>query len=157
MNFTLIIVFAIIALAAVHGSKKGLTKEITNLISWGVTLFVMALIIMLYTSLNSNETGNSIYSVIILLAVIFIYGIVKIFLKSAKILAKLPIFNLLDKILGFFVGIAEGFLLVWLLYVLNEGGLFGSFGEVIQMDTAKSEILSTIYEYNYLIRIAKGF
>lgn len=157
MNFTLIIVLVIVVLTTVHGSKKGLAKEISNVISWGVTLFVMSLIIMLYTSLNTSETKNSIYTVIIFIAVIFIYGIVKIFLRTAKILSKLPIFKFLDKILGFFVGIAEGILLVWLLYILNEGGLFGEFGEIIKMDTAKSEILSTIYEYNYLIRIAKGF
>lgn len=157
MNLTLVIVLTIIVLTAIHGSKKGLTRELTNLISWGVTLFVMSLIIMLYTSLNASETRNSIYSIIILLAVMFIYSFIKIFLKSAKIISKLPIFNLLDKILGFFAGIVEGLLLVWLLYVLNEGGVFGEIGELIRIDTAKSEILSIIYEYNYLIKIAKGF
>lgn len=157
MNLTFLIVLTIIVLSAIHGTKKGITKEITNLISWGVTLFVMSLIIMLYTSLYSSETRNSIYSIAILMAVIFVYGFVRIFFKSAKIISKLPVFNLLDKCLGFFVGIAEGFFLVWLFYILNEGGLFGTFGEIINMDTAKSEILSSIYNYNYLIKIAKGF
>lgn len=157
MNLTLILVLIIIVLAAVHGFKKGMTKEITNMISWAVTLFVMSLIIMLYTSLNANETKNSIFSIIILAAVIFIYGIVKIFLKSAKILSKLPIFKFLDQLLGIGVGIAEGFLLVCLLYVLNESGILGQFGEMIRTDTMRSEILSKIYEYNYLIKIAKGF
>lgn len=157
MNLTLIIVLAILILAGRHGYKKGFTKELTNLISWVVTLFVMSLVIMLYTSLISNETKNSIYTVIVLLAVAIIYGVVKIFLKSVKILAKLPVIKFLDQTLGFLVGLAEGFVLIWLLYVLNESGLLGAFGEMIRTDTVKSEILSTIYEYNYLIRIAKGF
>lgn len=157
MNLTLIIVLVILILAGRHGYKKGFTKELTNLISWVVTLFVMSLVIMLYTSLISNETKNSIYTVIVLLAVAIIYGVVKIFLKSVKILAKLPVIKFLDQTLGFLVGLAEGFVLIWLLYVLNESGLLGAFGEMIRTDTVKSEILSTIYEYNYLIRIAKGF
>ena len=157
MNYTLIIVLAIIVLSAVHGFRKGMTKEVTNLISWTVTLFVMSLIIMLYTSLKSDEVGNSIYSIIILVAVILIYGVVKIFLKSAKILSGLPIFKTVDRLLGIIVGIAEGFLLVWLLYVINEGGALGEFGEMMRTDTARSEILSYIYKYNYLIRIAQGF
>lgn len=157
MNLTLIIVLMIIILAAVHGFKKGMTKEITNMISWAVTLFVISLVIMLYTSLNTNETKNSIFTIIILVAVILVYGIVKIFLKSAKIISKLPIFKFLDQLLGIGVGIAEGFLLVWLLYVVNESGLLGGFGDMIRTDTAQSQILLKVYECNYLIKIAKGF
>ena len=157
MNLTLIIFFALIVLMAWKGFKKGATKELTNLISWTVTLFVMSLVIMLYTSLTSKETRNSVYTIIILIAVSIVYGVVKIFLKSVKILSKLPVIKFLDQMVGFLLGAAEGVLLVFLLYILNESGLLGNFGEMIRTDTAKSEILSIIYEYNYLIKIAKGF
>ena len=59
--------------------------------------------------------------------------------------------------LGIIIGVAEGLLIVWLMYVLNESGLFGQFGEMIATDTSQSQILSLIYEYNYLARIAAGF
>lgn len=157
MNFTLIIVFLIIILAAVHGFKKGITKEISGLISWAVTLFVMSLVIMLYTSFNANEGENTVFTIIILAAVVIIYSIIRLFLKPIKLMAKLPLFRFLDQLLGFVIGIAEGFLIVWLMYVLNESGIFGQFGEMITSDTARSEILSLIYEYNYLIKIAAGF
>ena len=157
MNLTLVVVLVIIGLASWNGFKKGATKEISNLISWTVTLFVMSLVIMLYTSLNSNETKNSIYTIIILSVTGIIYGIIRIFLKSVKILTKLPVINLLNQFTGIIVGIVEGFLLIWLLYVINESGLLGSFGEMIRVDTAKSEILTVIYQYNYLIKIAQGF
>ena len=79
------------------------------------------------------------------------------FLKPIKLVVKLPLLKLLDQLLGSVIGIAEGFLIVWLMYVLNESGLFGQFGEMIKADTARSQILSLIYEYNYLIKIAAGF
>ena len=157
MNFTLIIVALIIILAAVHGFKKGITKEISGLISWAVTLFVMSLIIMLYTSFNANESKNMVYTIIILIVVAVVYSVIRLFMKPVKLVAKLPLFRLLDQLFGFVVGIAEGFLIVWLMYVLNESGIFGQFGEMINADTARSEILSLIYEYNYLIKIAAGF
>ncbi len=157
MNYTLIIVFLIIVLAAIHGFKKGMTKEISGLISWAVTLFVMSLIIMLYTSFNANEGKNTIFTIIILAAVAIVYSIIKLFFKPVKLVSKLPLFHFLDQLLGFIIGIAEGFLIVWLMYVLNESGIFGQFGEMINADTARSQILSFIYEYNYLIRIASGF
>ena len=157
MNFTLIIVFLIIVLAVVHGFKKGMTNEISGLISWVVTLFVMSLVIMLYTSFHANEGKNTIFTIVILATVAIIYSIIRFFLKPIKLVVKLPLLRFLDRLMGSVIGIAEGFLIVWLLYVLNESGIFGQFGEMIRADTARSQILSFIYEYNYLARIATGF
>ena len=141
----------------IHGYKKGITKELSGLISWAVTLFVMALVIMLYTSFHNNQGKNTVFTIIILIAVAAIYSVVRFILKPAKFIAKLPLLRFLDQILGLVIGVGEGVLIVWLLYVLNESGMFGQFGEMICTDTARSEILSLIYEYNYLIKIAAGF
>ena len=157
MNFTLIIVFLVIVLAAVHGFKKGMAKELSGLISWAVTLFIMSLVIMLYTSFNANENKNIVFTIIILAVVVIIYSVIRLFLKPVKLVAKLPLFKLVDRLLGFVIGTAEGFLIIWLMYVLNESGIFGQLGEMINSDTARSQILSLIYEYNYLIKIAAGF
>ena len=157
MNITLIIVFIIFILAAVHGYKKGMTKEISGLISWVVTLFVMSLVIMLYTSFRANEGKNMVLTIVILLLVALVNGIIRLFLKPIKLVAKLPVLKFLDRVLGVVIGIAEGFLIVWLMFVLNESGLFGQFGEMITADTIRSQILSFIYEYNYLVRVAAGF
>lgn len=141
----------------IHGFKKGFTKEISSLISWAVTLFIMTLIIMLYTSFSSNEGKNMILTIVLLVVTAAVYSIIKFVFKPAKIIAKLPLFRFLDQLLGLIIGIAEGLVLVWLMYVLNESGMLGSLGDMIRADTAKNEILSLIYEYNYLIKIAAGF
>ena len=157
MNFTLVIVVLIVILAAVHGFKKGMIKEISGLISWVVTLFVMSLVIMLYTSFHANENKNTVFTIVILAAVAITYAVIRFFLKPIKLVVKLPLLCFLDQLMGSVVGIAEGILIVWLLYVLNESGILGQFGEMISTDTARSQILSYIYEYNYLARIAAGF
>ena len=157
MNITLIIVYLIFLLEIIHGFKKGMIKELSGLVSWAVTLFVMSLVIMLYTSFLASESKNIVFTVVLLVAVAIVNGVIRLFLKPMKLVVKLPILKLLDQLAGSIVGIAEGFLLVWLLYVLNESGLFGQFGEMIKTDTDRSQILSLIYEYNYLIRIAAGF
>lgn len=157
MNFTLIIVLLIFILAMVHGFKKGMMKEVSGLISWIVTLFVISLIVMLYTSFRDNESKNMIFTIILLLAVAVVNGVIRLFLKPVKLAAKLPVLKMLDQLAGIVIGMAEGFLIVWLIYVLNESGSFGQIGEMIKADTARSQILSWIYEYNYLVRIAAGF
>lgn len=157
MNITLI-GFIILMLAMVsRGFKKGMVKEITGLISLAVTLFVVSLIIMLYTSFHAEETENMIVTVIILVAVSLIYSLVKIFLKSAKLLSKLPVIKLLDRFLGLFVGAAKGMIILWIIYILNEGNLFGPLTEQIVKDTMNSDILMKIYEYNYLMKLVQRF
>ena len=157
MNITLIIVILLMIGKAISGFRKGMVKQITGLIAWTVTLFVMSVIIMLYTSFYANEARNTIYSILILIAVGFVYGIIRFVLKSAKLISKLPVIHQADKLAGFFMGVGEGLLIVWLLYVLNEGGLFGQFGDMIHQNTMDSIILSTIYEYNYLAKLVAGF
>lgn len=157
MNLTLIIVFLIMVLAIVHGFKRGMTKEISGLAAWAVTLFVMSLVIMLYSSFHANENRNTIFTIIILVIVASVYSVIRFFFKPLKVIAKLPVFRFLDQMLGILVGLAEGFLIVWLIYVLNESGILGQFGVMIREDTGRSEILSFLYRYNYLIKIAAGF
>jgi len=153
MNITLMITLLLLVSFCLRGYRRGMTKEISGLIAWAVTLFVISLIIMLYSSLRTNETRNTIYSVIILVLIGFVYGIVRFVLKSVKLLSKLPVFHLLDRILGLAVGLGEGVLIVWLVYVLAGAGFFGGLGSVIYQDTANSTILFWLYKYNYLAKI----
>lgn len=157
MNITLLLIIFIFILSLVHGFKKGFTKEISALISWVVTLFVMSLVIMLYSSFRSSSGKNMVFTIIFLVIIAVVYSIIRFVFKPAKVIAKLPLFRFLDQLLGIVIGAAEGLVIVWLLYVLNESGLLGGLGEMIRTDTAKSQILSMIYEYNYLIKIATGF
>ena len=157
MNITLLLIIFIFILAIVHGFKKGFTKEISALISWAVTLFVMSLIIMLYSSFRSSEGKNIIFTIIFLIATSVIYALIRFVFKPAKSIAKLPLFHFFDQLLGIVIGAAEGLVIVWLIYILNESGVLGNLGEIIREDTVRSQILSFIYEYNYLIRIAAGF
>ena len=157
MNYTLVVVLLIFIFAMVHGFKKGMIKEISGLISWIVTLFVMSLVIMLYTSFRANESKNMVFTIIILAAVGVVNSLIRFFLKPMKLAVKLPVLKLLNQLAGIIIGAAEGFLIVWLIYVLNESGSFGQIGEMIKEDTARSQILSAIYEYNYLIKVAAGF
>lgn len=153
MNVTLIGFIILMLVMVSRGFKKGMVKEITGLISLAVTLFVVSLIIMLYTSFHAEETENMLVTVIILVVVSLIYSLVKIFLKSAKLLSKLPVIKLLDRFLGIFVGAAKGMIILWIIYILNEGNLFGPLTEQIVKDTMNSDILMKIYEYNYLMKL----
>lgn len=156
INLTLFIFALILVITILHGFRKGMTKEIAGLVAWIVTLFVMSMILMIYSRFRAEETGSAVASIILLLIVGLIYGVVRIFFKSVHAISKLPIFHFLDQMLGGVIGFGEGILIIWLLYILNAGGLLGSFGEILMRDTMENGLLTMLYEYNYLVRLVAG-
>ena len=152
MNFTLIIFALLIFILASKGYRVGLTREISGLVAWMVTLFVIALMIVIYNGFRQEEAAGAVASIALLIVVGLVYGAVRLFFKSIGALSKLPVFHFLDSILGFVIGAGEGILIIWLLYILNAGGVLGRLGEMITADTMESQILMMLYEYNYLLR-----
>ena len=78
----------------------------------------------------------------------------RLLLRIFKMICRLPFIKYLNKILGIISGGAEGVLLIWIFYLLNEQRLFGSYSDIVKVHTTASELLTLIYEYNYLIKIA---
>ena len=155
INITLIIAIFLIILMGIKGYRRGMTKEISGCISLAVTLFVVTLIIMLFGSVIKSQTRNVVYTILILLAIALIYSIVKIILKSAKLLSKLPVLHFLDRMLGFTIGMGEGILVIWIFDVILRAGLLGSLAEFIYRDIAASSMLSNIIRLNYLAKLAE--
>ncbi|MCQ2550503.1 MAG: CvpA family protein [Lachnospiraceae bacterium] len=156
MNVTLLIVLAVLLFWMYRGWKSGMAKTVTGIISWSVTLFLISIFIMLKASIQESETQNVTISLILIAVTAGIYGIVRFFLRTIKIIAKLPIFHFLDRLVGIPLGLLEGIVFVWLLYVLHSAGLFGGYTERILTDTTSNQFLSILYEYNYLLHFLIG-
>ena len=82
INITLLCVIVLTLFLIVHGYKKGVTKEISGLVALFAGLFVLAIAIMLFTSLSAGEITNTVYSVILLVLFGAAYGIVKFLLRK---------------------------------------------------------------------------
>lgn len=153
MNVTLIIFTLVTLLLCIQGYKKGMTKVLSNLVAWIVALLVICLIVVIYVSFKIKDVKVSAVSIIILLLTGFIYGIIHFVFKSIRMIARLPMLRLLDQLLGLVVGLAEGVILIWAVYILKEAGLLGNFGVIIDQDMANSQLLSLLYHYNYLVKL----
>ncbi|MBQ9990847.1 MAG: CvpA family protein [Lachnospiraceae bacterium] len=153
MNITLIIAGFVTLLLCILCFREGMTKVLGSLIAWIVAILVITLLVIIYLGFKNENIKLTVVMIIALVLVGFIYGIIHFVVRSIRMIAKLPVFRLLDQLLGLAVGVAEGIILIWLLFVINEAGLLGEFGEIISRDTASSQILSTLYEYNYLVKL----
>lgn len=153
MNYTLIFVVLLIILNIIGASRRGMAKEISNLLALMVAFFVFSLFIMLFSSFQAGETTNTLYSIILLVILGIVYGLVKVFLKSAKAVSHLPIIHLIDHILGAVVGGLESILIVWIVFSLCHYYYFGPISTIINEDIKQNVFLNTLYQYNFFIRI----
>ncbi len=153
MNYTLIVVILIIILKMIGAFRRGMAKEISNLIALIVVLFVISICIMLFSSFKAGETVNTFYSVILLVILGAVYGLVKFILKSAKSISHLPIIHFLDHILGAVVGVVESVLIVWIILFICQHYYFGPITTIINEDIKQSEILYMLNKYNFFIRL----
>ena len=152
INFTLLCVIGLTLFLIVLDYKKGLTREISGLVALFAGLFVLAIAIMLFTSLSAGEITNTVYSVILLVLFGAAFGIVKFLLRSAKAVSNLPILHFLDCVMGSVIGVLKSLVIVWIVFLLCEHNLLGEATEYIRSDITENTFLKLLYEYNFFIR-----
>lgn len=150
INILLIIVIIAAVAKAVDGYRKGMVKEIISLISLAVLCAVIAL---LAVGISGYHDGK-IYHVVVTALLLGVLGIVHHLLGlvffSAKLISKLPVVSLLNKLLGIVFGVFEAVLVLWTVYTFVMMMNLGAIGQMILSYTEESEVLVFLYRHNYL-------
>ena len=150
LNILSIIVILILVCSVADGYKRGMVRSVISLISLIITCVIVGLI----GSALSNYRDGKIYNVIIMVVLLCLIGIVKhllgVVFVSAKLIAKLPVVSWADKVLGAVFGVMETVLFLWTVYVFVMMLDLGAVGQLILDNTQKSQILSWLYQNNYL-------
>ena len=133
MNLLLVCVILFALWRGYAGMKKGMVDEIRMLLSLVISLFVLSLAILLYSSVKEKNTTNIILSVLMLLTT----G-----------LAHLPILKLLNSVLGIVVGMAESIVVLWIIYIVIASFDTGRVGSQIAAWTVENEWLTKLYQMN---------
>ena len=105
MNILLIIVILIALWRGYAGLKKGVVNEVRMLFSLVLTILVIALAILLYTSVKENNTRNIVLFVIAILIAGLAARLISLIFKSLSAIADLPVFRFADRLLGMAFGI----------------------------------------------------
>lgn len=103
--------------------------------------------------ITSYVTGVIINSLAFFLTFIVIMIALWILCFALNIISKLPILNQINKLAGLIVGLMQGLIVVWILFVLLT--VFGgsNFGQQAFILIEESKILSIIYNNNLLLSI----
>lgn len=151
MNILLIIVILIALWRGYAGLKKGVVNEVRMLFSLVLTMLVIALAILLYTSVKENNTRNIVLFVIAILIAGLAVRLISLIFKSLSAIADLPVFRFADRLLGMAFGAMEAVVGLWIVYIVIGSFDTGVFGSQIAAWTMQSEILTKLYSMNQVV------
>lgn len=150
MNILVIVLAALALWRGIRGMKIGFVEETGRLLSLVISLFVLSLGILLYTSVKAGDTKNIVLSVLILIVTGIVAKLIRLMVKSLSAIAHLPLLNVLDSLLGLLIGVAEAVVILWIIYVLITSFELGSFGAWMMEQTHENEILKKLYDMNQI-------
>lgn len=150
MNILLALFAALAIFRGWRGMKRGLVEEIGLLLSLLLSLFVLSLAILLYTSIQEKDTKNIVLSVFVILIVGIAARLLGLLRKTLSAIAHLPVLNLLNSLMGLAVGIAEAVVALWILYIVVGNFDTGAFGERILAWTEGNVWLQKLYDMNQI-------
>lgn len=150
MNILIVILAALVIWRGWRGMKTGLVDELMKLLSLVISLFILSLGILLYTSVKESDTKNIVLSVIMIVLTGIAARLVNLVMKSLSTIAHLPIINILNSLLGIAIGVAEVVVVLWIVYVVIANFDTGEFGRLMMEWTLQSEVLYKIYEMNQI-------
>lgn len=150
MNILLIILAVLAIWRGWRGMKRGFVDEAGRLLSLVLSLFIISVAILLYTSIKEKDTKNIILSAVIIILTGFVARLLNTLVKSLSTVAHLPVLNLLNALLGIVIGVAEIVVALWIVYVVIVSFETGEFGRQIMVWTNQSEWLRKLYDMNQL-------
>lgn len=155
MNLLLIVLIVLVLWRGWHGMRNGLVEEAGGLLLMVITLFVLSLGILLYTSIKAGDTKNIILSVIVMIVTGLAVKLLRLVIKSLSALAHLPLIGILNSLLGLLVGVVEVVVTLWILYVLIANFDLGSFGLWVTKQTEQSQMLKRLHAILYSISLSE--
>ena len=155
INVFLLIIAVFALIKVLDGYKKGMVKEIISF----VTLIIMCIMVLLLSTALRSYMQKEVIGVIVAVLLLVVLGIahhmLKIVFFSAKLIAKLPIVNRVDKWMGMVVGLLEVVLILWTIYTFIIYFQMGTIGQLIIEYSRDSKILTLLYEYNVLASLVE--
>lgn len=134
-------------------TKRGLVKEICSIIATivaSVAIILIALAIRKYL----DESKLVFVLTLVLISVLgILYKIIDGFLTTIKLIAKLPVLNAFDKLMGLVFGIAETILVVWAVYCIIIILGSGPFEQCVMKCVENNFVMRFMYDNNYLYNI----
>lgn len=150
MNLLLIVVGVVLIWRMIEGFKIGMVREIISLVSLLVMSVSVVLIAVALGSYMDKDIISMLLAIVLFLILCIVHRLVSVVFFSAKVISKLPVVHGIDRVLGGVAGVCETIIITWVMFSLVMVFGLGMLGEQIMLYIKESQILSFLYENNYL-------
>ena len=113
-----IIIILIFIWRIITGFKKGMVQELISLVAMVIGCICLTLILTAVSNYLNKQIGQTLQSLLTLAVICLVYRLVSVIFTSLKLISKLPVISILNKLLGAVTGAVEALLLVSLLVAL---------------------------------------
>lgn len=158
MNELLIFTAILLLGFAIHGLYAGFVKTVFTLILKIVTLIIGVMLTPYISSFLFKDitSGNgklvnhaTVFIVLYVLAIVLL----KVLLVSLNVLAKLPILKSMNRICGFAAGLAEGILVLWIVFAVAFALSSTPLGMWVEERAMENAFLAFVYENNLVTHV----
>lgn len=150
MNYVLLAAGILLLVKVLYGYSRGMVKELISLVTLALMCVVAVILMAGLHFVEASETAGIIVTVILLLLLAIAHHFLRLLFFSAKLVTKLPVISLGDKLLGMVVGAVETLFFVWTVYTFAQYFDLGNIGAIIEEGTRESEILTRVESWNPL-------
>ncbi len=151
MNITLIVICFLMLFKIIRGYDKGFVKGIREFIALVVTLIVLLVLYFIYCSFQNQSIASLVLLVLALIIIGAVYNIIHMLLGSVSLLTHLPILRWLDSVLGACLGLCGAVIIIWIVLVINQTGVLGDVGIIIEQDFSENGFLQLVDSCNYFV------
>lgn len=153
VNIPFILAVILLIIRVYKSTKRGMVQEICSLIAMIAGCFVI--VVLAFAIRNYINEEKVIFVVTLFLLAIFglIYKLFTGLLEAIKLVSKLPVINILDKVLGVVVGIAETVIVVWMVYcvvmIMDAGIIEESISKCVEANSVMSYLFNNNLIFNF--------
>lgn len=152
LNFLLIGLIVLAVVNMVWGYNKGLVKAMVSFISLVIICVIASLLAYGISSYTEGNIINVVLMIVLLLVLVTVHLLLSVLFISAKLVVKLPVVHIADKLLGILFGLLETVLILWTIYTFVMMMDLGAIKDTIVEWTYENPVLTWLYRHNYLAR-----
>lgn len=150
MQIILIIILVIFIWRVYQGTKRGLIDEIGALANILLSAIAVVAIVTMIESIILKNLIGFLVTGIILLILLIAWKVIRFIICSLRVIAKLPILNSLNRMLGLLAGLLEATLISWvILTVITSFDIYIGGVHIIE-EIQRNPFVNFLYANNLL-------
>ena len=149
-NLPFLIACVFFLLFLIRAVKRGFAEEFCAFVSAVIASIAILLLAFAIKEVFDKDTIQLVVAILLILLLAILYKLLSLALTSIKLISKMPVIKVLDKLLGIVVAVGEIVVILWAVYcvIMIVGG--GTFGKWVMRCVENNPVMKFVYEYNYL-------